>query len=143
MKISTAEIKKYLKECTAIRGDSTPPDFYNYIKENSNKEFTKGQVAGAISQLAESGDLIKIERGLYRRGLKKGENSTKLKGSINSSKMSKLIEEGNTCLENMKKELTRIADRVEVLDTTEEEFKYLAELKRIKQELEKVMEQYK
>ena len=75
-------------------------------------------------------------------------NFISIKKTINSkrktefSNRSKLIVEGNLYLHNTIKELARIADRVDVLDTTEEEFKYLAEFKRIKRELEKVLEQY-
>ena len=51
MKISTAEIKIMIKECIRIPGMYTATDFRNYINMNSQKEVTRGQISGAISQL--------------------------------------------------------------------------------------------
>lgn len=45
----------------------TATDFRNYINMNSQKEATRGQISGAISQLIDSKEIIRVGRGLYSK----------------------------------------------------------------------------
>lgn len=67
MKISTAEIKMLIKECVKSCGMYTAADFSNYIRLNSGKEVTRGQISGAISQLVDTHDIVRVGRGLYSK----------------------------------------------------------------------------
>lgn len=63
--MSTAEIKMLIKKCVKTNGTYTAADFSKYIKIKSEKEFTRGQISGALAQLTDSGDIVRVERGLY------------------------------------------------------------------------------
>ena len=61
MKISTAEIKMLVKECVKTQGVYTTSDFAKYIELHSDKDFTRSQIAGALSQLTDTKDIVKIK----------------------------------------------------------------------------------
>lgn len=67
MKISTAEIKMLIKKCVSKGGSYTVADLKNYITANSDKEMTRGQLSGAVFQLADAKEIIRVERGLYSK----------------------------------------------------------------------------
>ncbi len=138
MKISTGEIKKLLKECTANGRDCTPQDFAEYISRNSSKDFTKGQLAGAIAQLADSGDLIKVERGLYRG--KKLQDGEQIIGTIGRAAYgsSVFVNEIGDCLKRTTGELQRIVERADIFNMSQNEFMLLGEVKRLKEEIEQI-----
>lgn len=133
MKISTAEIKNLLKTCTADGGSYTPQDFYRYIRQHTEKEFTKGQVAGAVAQLVDKGDLVNIERGLYKSGLK---NRTDAAISVMTSGNSPFAAEIGMCLERTKRELSQIVEKVDILNMRKDEFELLGEIKSFNEILE-------
>lgn len=56
-----------IKECIKTQGVYTTADFAKYIELHSNKDFTKSQISGALSQLVDTKDIVRIERGLYSR----------------------------------------------------------------------------
>lgn len=138
MRISTGEIKKLLKECTANGRDCTPQDFADYISRNSSKEFTKGQLAGAIAQLADCGDLEKVERGLYRG--RNAQDGMQVVGSIvrTSYGNSTFVNEIGDCLKKTTGELQRIVERADVFNMNQNEFMLLGEVKRLKEEIEQI-----
>ena len=70
MKISTAEIKMLIKECVRQGGMHTAPDFKEYIAANSGKDVTRGQISGAISQLVDTKEIVRVGRGLYAKDMK-------------------------------------------------------------------------
>ncbi len=70
MKISTAEIKMLIRKCVESEGFYTADDFKKYINLHSKKEFTRGQISGALAQLVDSKDISRIDRGLYSKNNK-------------------------------------------------------------------------
>lgn len=71
MKIKTAEIKMLIKQCIQVGEIYTTEDFAEYIKKNSAKEFTRGQLSGAIAQLIDAKSIVRIDRGLYSKNVEK------------------------------------------------------------------------
>ena len=69
MRISTAEIKMLIKECVKQGGMYTAPDFKEYIILNSKKDVTRGQISGAVSQLIDTKEIVRVGRGLYARDM--------------------------------------------------------------------------
>ena len=70
MRISTAEIKMLIKECIKQGGMYTAPDFKEYIVANSGKDVTRGQISGAITQLVDMKEIVRVGRGLYAKDIK-------------------------------------------------------------------------
>lgn len=70
MRISTAEIKMLIKECVKQGGMYTAPDFKEYIILNSKKDVTRGQISGAVSQLIDTKEIVRVGRGLYAKDMK-------------------------------------------------------------------------
>ena len=70
MKISTAEIKMLIKECIKQGGMYTARDFKEYIVANSGKDVTRGQISGAVSQLVDMKEIVRVGRGLYAKDAK-------------------------------------------------------------------------
>lgn len=139
MKISTAEIKSLMKECVTREGKYTTADFCDYIKMKSDKRFTSGQIAGAISQLVDTGYLVRVERGLYEGTSaiqKKGETEGAFSmGGKNSGFQRKIME----CLENTKRQLTQIAGEENIFKMSEEDYRLACEVKKINDEIEKII----
>lgn len=48
----------------------TAPDFKEYIAANSGKDVTRGQISGAISQLVDTKEIVRVGRGLYAKDMK-------------------------------------------------------------------------
>ncbi len=70
MRISTAEIKMLIKECVKQEGMYTALDFKEYIAVNSGKDVTRGQISGAVSQLVDAKEIVRVGRGLYAKDMK-------------------------------------------------------------------------
>ena len=70
MRISTAEIKMLIKECVRQGGMYTAPDFKEYIVANSGKDVTRGQISGAVSQLVDTKEIVRVGRGLFAKDMK-------------------------------------------------------------------------
>lgn len=133
MKISTAEIKLLLKECVKTEGFYTVLDFCKYLSEKSDKIFTKSQVSGAIAQLIDTGDIVRVERGLYKR---KSEETTKcLKENIKDDDML-FKQEAKQCLSKAERILAQFADSKNFMQVNEYEFQILSEMRGIKERLE-------
>ena len=59
--------KNVNKKCVSKGGSYTVADLKNYITANSDKEMTRGQLSGAVFQLADAKEIIRVERGLYSK----------------------------------------------------------------------------
>ncbi len=70
MRLTTAEIKMLLRQCAADEEIHPIEDFKRFIAERTEKNYSVGQLSGALAQLAALGELENVERGLYRK--KKG-----------------------------------------------------------------------
>jgi hypothetical protein len=68
MRISTAEIKVLIQECVSDGKTYTNMELIEYVSNNSDKEFSRAQISGAITQLIDRRDLVRVERGLYKKG---------------------------------------------------------------------------
>ena len=77
MRISTAEIKMLIKECVRQGGMYTAPDFKEYIVANSGKDVTRGQISGAVSQLVDTKEIVRVGRGLFAKDMKVTANKKK------------------------------------------------------------------
>ena len=124
MKISTAEIKELLKDCVDKTGKCTPEDFRRYIDQKSDKEYTDGQLAGAIRQLSEKGELLKIERGIYVKGSRTGFDGNKCE-KAEESKDSEFAIEIAKCFDDTAKRLSSIVENMDILDMDKRDFSLL------------------
>ncbi len=134
MKISTEEVKELLKECAAQMEECRPQDFRQYIRLHSDKDCTDGQLAGAIRQLAEKGELIKIERGIYAKG--DGTYSIRKK-TVGYGESSFAIDIAD-CFADTAKRLELIVESVDVLNMGEADFSLLGEIRKIKEDMETI-----
>ena len=100
-----------LKECVKTQGLYTIIDFSEYIARESSKSFTQSQLTGAIAQLVDLGEIIRVERGLYKgkcfveKWIKENvkENNTLFK------------RESILCLDKVEKILTEFVDSQKVM----------------------------
>lgn len=140
--MKTAEIKKYIKECASNGDDLTPQDFHLYITEKYGNNFTKGQLTGGIAQLVDKGELIRVERGVYRSAhkSKKIERAYGEKDSTVSKSL--FIAEIVCCLENTNKELSKVTAKVNALNMSKKEFALLNKIKGLTEELESITRSY-
>ncbi len=141
MKISTAEIKKLMIECAADEKPHSVADFKRYILENSDKEFTPGQISGAIYQLSETGELDNIERGLYRST---GKVVSHINEEADTRTLEKLEEKAEyrtlirLCLEQTEQQLEGIVSNINVWKLTSAEFEFLGEIKKLNEQMKRV-----
>lgn len=142
MKISTAEIKKLVIACAADEKTHSVADFKRYILENSNKEFTPGQISGAIYQLSATGELDNIERGLYR-GTSKAVSY--MNEDVDTRNLDKLEEKAEyrtlirLCLEQTEQQLEEIVSGINVWKLTNAEFEFLGEIKKLNEQMKRVV----
>lgn len=133
MKITTAEIKLLLKECIKTDKIYTISDFSSYISQNSDKTFTKSQISGAVNQLLDLEDIVRIERGLYKRNIKEKDIS-----NIERHKKTQFMQESVDFLENIENNFnifisSKISDELEDVD-----FEILSKMMKIKKEIRKL-----
>lgn len=142
MKLSTAEIKMLIKQCASTSNNCTPKDFTAYIEKKSDKEFTRGQIAGAVSQLVDKKELISIERGLYRLGNIEVKDTYKKASQSTSNFHSQFAFEIADCLNDTVKELSQIVEKTDVLGMSREEFQLLVDVKQIREKMEQIIANY-
>lgn len=133
MKITTAEIKLLLKECIKTDKIYTISDFSSYISQNSDKTFTKSQISGAVNQLLDLEDIVRIERGLYKRNIKEKDIS-----NIERHKKTQFMQESVDFLENIENNFnifisSKISDELEDVD-----FEILSKMMKTKKEIRKL-----
>ena len=141
MKISTAEIKRLMIACAADGKPHSVADFKRYILENSDKEFTPGQISGAIYQLSETGELDNIERGLYRSTSKEVSHINEEPDTRTLEKLEEKAEYRTRirlCLEQTEQQLEGIVSNINVWKLTSAEFEFLGEIKKLNEQMKRV-----
>ena len=141
MKISTAEIKRLMIACAADGKPHSVADFKRYILENSDKEFTPGQISGAIYQLSETGELDNIERGLYRSTSKEVSHINEEPDTRTLEKLEEKAEYRTRirlCLEQTEQQLEEIVSNINVWKLTSAEFEFLGEIKKLNEQMKRV-----
>lgn len=138
MKIKTSEIKMLVKKCVAQGGTFTTEDFVNYISGMESKEMTSSQLAGALRQLTESGDIIRVERGLYTKRSMEAEESGKQSASREEGE-SKFVTDIIKSLEQTGASVGAIVNEVNVWELNEKEFALLCRIKKFKEDLDSML----
>lgn len=137
-KISTAEIKRLIKSYVREGKYYTSADFMDYVRSKSGKRFTRGQMSGAVAQLIDAGNIVRIERGLYI----KGEKADERVGSGGNTKDNTFKSNIRTALGEIQDILSKVTS-VQPLDLSEEEFRILSDIRAEKENLEKIEEKCK
>lgn len=136
MKISTAEIKILIKECVKTYGMYTTTDFKNYIIKKSGKEVTRNQITGAIGQLIETKDIVRIERGLYSKDINHTNNSI----TANNNTENILKKEIYQTLNKMEDDLINTLGSINVLDLDSDNFGIITKVRMLKESIEEIKE---
>ena len=134
MKISTAEIKMLIKKCVSKGGSYTVADLKNYITANSDKEMTRGQLSGAVFQLADAKEIIRVERGLYSKNAMSAfdEESMESMESMESQENSELKEELYKTLSKIEIELINVMGNIDIWNLSGEEFELITKVRELK-----------
>ena len=132
MKISTAEIKMYIKECVKMPGMYTATDFRNYIGMKSQKEITRGQISGAISQLVDSEDIIRVGRGLYSKDEKSISNKNV---TVNNEAEDSLKRDIYNTLNKVEGELL---NAINVWELNSDNFEIITKIRELKTSIEEI-----
>lgn len=114
-RITSAEIKQFLRKYFSEHEYFVYPEFIEYLKQVTNKEFTKSQIAGCVAQLAHKHEIEMLERGLYR---------SCIPSTVNGYK-----EQIRVCLKNTISNLSLIIKSVDVVALNDEGY---AELKKVR-----------
>ena len=128
MKISTAEIKMLIKKCVSKGGSYTVADLKNYITANSDKEMTRGQLSGAVFQLADAKEIIRVERGLYSKNAMSAFDEE----SMESQENSELKEELYKTLSKIEIELINVMGNIDIWKLSGEEFELITKVRELK-----------
>ncbi|MFR8036642.1 hypothetical protein [Clostridium fessum] len=139
MRISTAEIKMLIKKCVSNGGTYTVEDLKNYITANSDKEMTRGQLSGAVFQLADAKEIIRVERGLYSKNVMSAFNEE----STESQENSELKEELYKTLNKIEKELINVIGNVDIWNLSGEEFELITKVRELKSAIAQIKAQCK
>ena len=140
MRISTAEIKMLIKECVRQGGMYTAPDFKEYIVANSGKDVTRGQISGAVSQLVDTKDIVRVGRGLYVKDIKMAAN--KKKSNDEEVKDTLKIQIYNTLIK-VEKELATTISSIDIWKLNGENFEIVTKMRELKDSIEKIKTQCK
>lgn len=131
MKISTAEIKMLIKKCVSKGGSYTVADLKNYITANSDKEMTRGQLSGAVFQLADAKEIIRVERGLYSKNAMSAFDEESME-SMESQENSELKEELYKTLSKIEIELINVMGNIDIWNLSGEEFELITKVRELK-----------
>lgn len=136
MKISTAEIKILIKECIKTGGVFTAENFGNYIRNNSDKQFTRGQLSGALAQLVDNGDIVRVSRGLYSK-----DSMTMVTKNLLVREETKSVFKQSTyrMLKNVETELAKVVSDTDVWKLEKDDFEILSKVCGLKEHIEEVM----
>ena len=134
MRLTTAEIKILIRNCMEQREPKTLAEIEQYIKENSEKQFTKGQLAGAVAQLVDRNELVRIERGIYRKAeLVEGPDNISIQSDVG------LKTQIRACLKRTAAELARIVSGFDILMADEEDFEILNKIRALRSDMESII----
>lgn len=134
MKISTAEIKVLIKECVKTYGMYTTADFKNYITQKSGKEVTRNQITGAIGQLIDTKDIVRIERGLYSKDVNHIDTGT----DANNDTANILKKEIYRTLNKMEDDLINKLGSISVLDLDRENYAIITKVRGLRESIEEI-----
>lgn len=140
MKISTAEIKMLLKECARVEGIYTVLDFSEYIMRKSPKSFTKSQISGAITQLVDCGDIIRVERGLYRGKVQIKKDSAEVSAK---QKEKEFEQDAAECLQRMEETLEEFGSSKNAWQLDAYRFEILTDMRELKDRMQWIREKCK
>lgn len=140
MRISTAEIKMLIKECVRQGGMYTAPDFKEYIVANSGKDVTRGQISGAVSQLVDTKEIVRVERGLFAKDMKVTVN--KKKPNDDEIKDTLKIQIYNTLIK-VEKELATTISSIDIWKLNGENFEIVTKMRELKDFIEEIKTQCK
>lgn len=140
MRISTAEIKMLIKECVRQGGMYTAPDFKEYIVANSGKDVTRGQISGAVSQLVDTKEIVRVGRGLFAKDMKvavnrKNPNDDEVKDTLK-------IQIYNTLIK-VEKELASTISSIDIWKLNGENFEIVTKMRELKESIEEIKAQCK
>ena len=140
MRISTAEIKMLIKECVRQGGMYTAPDFKEYIVANSGKDVTRGQISGAVSQLVDTKEIVRVGRGLFAKDMKVAVN--KKKPNDDEVKDTLKIQIYNTLIK-VEKELATTISSIDIWKLNGENFEIVTKMRELKDSIEEIKTQCK
>ena len=140
MRISTAEIKMLIKECVRQGGMYTAPDFKEYIVANSGKDVTRGQISGAVSQLVDTKEIVRVGRGLFAKDMKVAVN--KKKPNDDEVKDTLKIQIYNTLIK-VEKELATTISSIDIWKLNGENFEIVTKMRELKDFIEEIKTQCK
>lgn len=134
MKISTAEIKVLIRECVKTYGMYTTADFKNYITQKSGKEVTRNQITGAIGQLIDTKDIVRIERGLYSKDV----NHIDIGADANNDTANILKKEIYRTLNKMEDDLINKLGSISVLDLDRDNYAIITKVRALRESIEEI-----
>lgn len=129
-----------IKECVRQGGMHTAPDFKEYIAANSGKDVTRGQISGAISQLVDTKEIVRVGRGLYAKDMKVTIN--KKKNTDNEAEDTLKIQIYNT-LVKVEKELATTISSIDIWELNGENFEIVTKMRELKDTIEGIKAQCK
>ncbi len=140
MKISTAEIKMLIKECVNSGGMYTAADFGNYLRTKSGKDVTRGQISGAISQLVDTKDIVRMGRGLYSKDTKSALNK---KVSSYNETGNVLQKEIYNILSKVENDLSKAIGEINIWELNSSNFEIVTKIRGLKDSIEEIKTQCK
>ncbi len=140
MRISTAEIKILIKECVKSYGMYTTADFKDYINKNSGKDVTRGQISGAISQLIDAKEIVRVGRGIYSKDSQFSMTRNIKKDSEIDGRLKTEIYD---TLDRIEKELANTIGSINIWDLNGSHFEIIAKIRKLKDSIEEIKSECK
>lgn len=141
MRISTAEIKLMILDCVKTPGMYTGADFSEYIRLNSDKDFTRGQISGALAQLVDTKDIIRVERALYAKDAKSAKAISRI--ASNNEKEKTMKNKIYNMLSQVEKEIAETIGSLNIWELSGENFEIIAKIRELKVSIEDIKNQCK
>lgn len=139
MKLSTADIKELIQECMADKEVHSVSELREYIIRIKGDAFTTGQLSGSIFQLTDRGIIRSVARGKYVINSLEKEVCEQKEEVVSYQEKSLFRREIQECLEEANNKIQTIANRTDVLELTEKDFRYLGEIKRLSSLIKELM----
>ena len=125
-RISTGEIKYLLKKYLDNHKFYVYDEFVEYLKQSTYKTFTKPQIGGAVKQLADKGEIERVERGVYQKKVH----------DANTNYGEKI----KYCLKNTILDLSCILKGVDITALSEEEYQKVKKLRVLASQINEVID---
>lgn len=136
MRLTTGEIKILIKRGVEQGESKTIPEIDAYIRQHTDKQFTRGQLTGAIAQLVDRNEIVRIERGVYQR-----RDAADEQDGANVYHEVDLKIQIVACLKKTAAELARIVSSVDILAADEEDFELLNRIRALRGDMESIINQ--